>query len=75
MIKANLFPFWQDKEKELGRKLTALEVSAATGIHRNTISTYLKGEVDNPDTTVIDRFCKFFDIAEGSIPFLTYTPD
>lgn len=75
MIKVDLFSFWQDEEKRRGKKLTALEVSAATGIHRNTLSSYLRGEVKNPNFEIIDALCRYFNLPPGPVPFVRYEPD
>lgn len=75
MVKLALFSFWKAKESELGRKITALEVSAATGIHRNTLTAYLDGTVERPDLAVIDKLCKYFDVAAGPVEFIVYEPD
>lgn len=75
MVKVTLFSFWKDKEKELGRKITVADVSTATGVHRNTITAYLKGKIDRPDNKVIDKFCGFFKVPPGPVPFLVYERD
>lgn len=75
MIKAVIISCWQEKERKLGRKLTAREASEMSGIHRNTINAYLRGPIANPDSKVVDKFCEFFDISPGPIPFLIYERD
>lgn len=75
MIKIDLFSIWQDEEKRRGKKLTALEVSAATGIHRNTLSSYLKGNVKSPNFEILNALCRYFNVEPGPVPFLIYTED
>lgn len=75
-IKIDLFSLWNEKEKELGRKITVLEVSKATGISRNTIRSYLKeNNLERTETKVIDNLCQFFNVPPGPVPFLVYEKD
>lgn len=75
IARIDLFSFWRDKEKELGRTITVIEVSKATGISRNTINSYLQQEVERPDLSVVGKLCAFFNVPPGPIPFLIYERD
>lgn len=75
-VVAYLFEFWKDKEKELGRDISVIEVNEATGISRTTLTRLRKpGGVKNPAPETVDKLCKFFNVAEGQIPFVIYKPD
>lgn len=73
--KVDLFSFWQDKEKELGRKITVIEVAKAIGVSRNTLKSYLQNEVERPDMRVVTKICEHFKVPPGPIPFLIYEKD
>lgn len=75
MVKITFFSFWKEKEKVLGRKITASEVALATGLSRNTLTAYLDGKVERPDLEVVSKLCKYFDVPTGCIPFLVYEAD
>lgn len=74
-INVKLFEFWKQKEIELGRTITVMEVAGATGISRATLMRLRAGATSRADWDVIDRLCKFFDVPTGTIPFLTYADD
>lgn len=73
--KLTLFSFWQDKQKEWGRRITVVEVSKATGINRATLAAYLDDKVKRPDLEVISKLCTFFGAAPGPVEFIRYEPD
>lgn len=73
--KVDLFSFWQDKEKELGKKITVIEVAKAIGVSRNTLKHYLENKVERPDMKVVTKICDYFNVPAGPIPFLIYESD
>ena len=74
VVKSTLFEYWQQKEIELGKKITVAEVSRATGLQRNTIDSWLNNKTTRYDQPVINALCKYFNVPAGSIPFLKYEP-
>lgn len=68
----NLSTYWQEKEREWGRKITVNEVAKETKLDWETVNNLKKGVTTRYDAHVIGRVCKFFEIPEGSfIPFFT----
>ena len=74
-IKSTLFEYWNQKEIELGHKITVSDVVRATGLQRNTIDSWLKNKTTRYHQPVIDALCKYFNAPPGSIPFLKYEHD
>jgi DNA-binding Xre family transcriptional regulator len=74
-IKIKLFELWKQKEIELGRTITVLEVAQQTGVSRATLMRLRAGTSGRADLAVIDKLCRFFDIPTGTIPFLVYERD
>lgn len=61
MIRFRLKELISDMEFELGRRVTLDEISAATGIHRTTLSKISSQRGYNMTTDNIDKLCTFFD--------------
>lgn len=71
-IVVNLLPYWHQKERELGRRLTYKEVQEATGVDARSISKLKGGKLTRFDASVLVPLCRFFDVPDGEpIPFLT----
>lgn len=70
-IVVNLLPYWHQKEKELGRRLTYREVQEATGVDARSISKLKGGKVARFDADILAPLCEFFGVPDGEpIPFL-----
>lgn len=63
----------KQKSVELGRKLTIIELSNATGISRQVIHSWLRDEVQVIHVKVSDAFCKYFECNVSDL--LVYVPD
>lgn len=74
-IRSELFRFWQEKELELGRRVTVSEVARQTGVSRNTIQRLLDGDSSRFDGQTLSAICTYFHVPAGRIPFLVYEPD
>lgn len=74
-IKIKLFEFWKQKEIELGRTITVLEVARATGVSRATLMRLRAGTSGRTDLEVISKLCIFFKVPNGTIPFLVFERD
>lgn len=73
IAKCDLFPFWIEKEKELGHKLIISKIACEIGIHRHTLSAYLSPEgVQQPDMESVAKICQYFDISPGPVPFIRF---
>jgi DNA-binding Xre family transcriptional regulator len=74
-IRSVLFAFWQQKEIELGRRVTVSEVARAANIHRDAIQRLLDNESTRFDGPTLAAICRFFGVPPGPIPFLEFVPD
>lgn len=74
-MRSELFRFWQEKQLELGRRVTVSEVARQTGVSRNAIQRLLDGDSSRFDGPTISAICAFFEVPAGRIPFLVYEPD
>lgn len=71
MIRCDLDRFWRQKEAELNRDITFLEVAEKTGINRDTISRLFNRKTDRYDSEVVAKIAEFFGVEDGQpIPFL-----
>jgi putative transcriptional regulator len=61
------------KEQEIGRNLTYEEISEATGISPNTLSSYATGSVSRYDEKTVMKLCDFFDVTLPEL--LEYPPE
>ena len=69
----NLSTYWQEKEREWGRKITVNEVAKGARLDWETVNNLKKGATTRYDAHVIGQVCEFFGVAEGSlIPFFTF---
>lgn len=62
-----------DMEFRLGNRVTLESVSAATGIHRATLSKMVSQRPYNTTTDSLDALCRFFGCSLGEIA--EYVPD
>lgn len=74
-FKSTLFEYWNQKEIELGRRLSVLGVAGEAGVSRAAIQRLLNGDMQRIDVDTIDALCKFFNVPPGPVPFLQYIPD
>ena len=74
-FKSTLFEFWNQKEIELGRRLSVLGVAGEAGISRAAIQRLLDGDMQRIDVDTVDALCRFFAVQPGPVPFLQYVPD
>jgi len=72
MIKITLFKIWTLKEAEWERRITITEVAEATGISRESLTRWRRGERNFFRGNVVDRLCEFFEIPDGPVPFIVY---
>jgi len=60
MLRFRLKELLAEKEFREGRVVTMVEVAAATGIHRMTLSKLGNHRGYNPTADVLDRLCSYF---------------
>lgn len=62
MIRFRLKELIADLEFRQNRRVTLEEISAATGIHRTTLSKIANQKGYNTTTDVLDKLCAFFSV-------------
>ena len=60
MFRYRLKELIADREFHEGRVITLLEISAATGIHRITLSRLANRRDYNPTADILDKLCTYF---------------
>lgn len=62
MIRFRLKELIVDKEFKENRRVSMDEISAATGVHRTTLSRIANQRGYNATTDVLDKLCAFFQV-------------
>lgn len=71
MVTCELFDYWKQRERELGRPLTIEEVSQGSGVHRDTVSALYHGKMTRFDGRSVGNIAKFLGVPDGlPVPFL-----
>jgi len=73
MIRFRLAELIADKAFRERRVISMTEISAATGIHRATLSKMANQPGANIGTDIIDRLCEYFRCQAGDL--LMYVPN
>lgn len=73
MIRFRLKELIAEYQYREGRVLTLAEISAATGINRNTLSKIANDRGATVVSSNIDLLCKFFDCQVSDV--MVYVPD
>lgn len=71
-IETTLLELWHKKEAETGRKLKVSEVAKDCDLSHHTVTSMLNGKTSQFSKEVLDKFCEYFGIEDGPIPFLVY---
>ncbi len=71
-IKTTLLELWHKKEAEIGRKLKVIEVAEACDLSHHTVTGMLNGRTNQLNKHILDKFCKYFDVPAGPVPFIVY---
>ena len=61
MLRYKLSERIADKEFKERRRITAIEISEATGINRMTLSKLMNKHGANVQTDVLERLCRYFE--------------
>ena len=72
MIRYRLSELLAEKKFRDGKRVTAEDVSKATGIHRGTLSK-MANQRANTTVEVLDKLCRYFDVSIGEV--VEYVPD
>jgi DNA-binding Xre family transcriptional regulator len=67
MIRFRLSELIADKQFREGRRITLIEIAAATGINRMTLSRMLNTKGYNTVTDNLDRLCQYFGCQVGEL--------
>lgn len=71
MVVCELFDYWKQRERVLGRQLTIEEVARGAGVHRDTVSALYHGKAVRYDGRSIGEVAKFLGVPDGTpVPFL-----
>lgn len=71
MVTCELFDYWKQRERTLGRPLSIEDVAQGAGVHRDTVSALYHGKVVRYDGKSIGRIAKFLGVPDGApVPFL-----
>jgi transcriptional regulator with XRE-family HTH domain len=68
-----LFQLIKDKEKEIGKPLEIKQFAKDTGVSRQAIYQWLKGDAKIYHTKAINAFCDYFGVGVGDL--LVHQPD
>lgn len=72
-VSNRLFQLIKDKEKETGKALEIKQFALDTGVSRQAIYQWLKGDAKIYHQKAINAFCRYFDVGVGDL--LVYEPD
>jgi putative transcriptional regulator len=67
MIRFRLSELIADKQFKEGRRVTLIEIAAATGINRMTLSRMLNTKGYSTVTDNLDRLCQYFGCQVGEL--------
>ncbi len=67
MIRFRLSELIADKQFKEGRRITLIEIAAATGINRMTLSRMLNTKGYSTVTDNLDRLCRYFGCQIGEL--------
>lgn len=67
MIRFRLSELIADKQFKEGRRVTLIEIAAATGINRMTLSRMLNQKGYSTVTDNLDRLCEYFGCTVGEL--------
>ena len=73
MIRFRLSELIADKQFKEGRRITLIEIAAATGINRMTLSRMLNLKGYSTVTDNLDRLCEYFACQVGDLAI--YVPN
>lgn len=67
MIRFRIGQLIADKEFNEGRRITLIEVAAATGVNRMTLSRMINTKGYNAGTDTLNRLCGYFGCQVGDV--------
>ena len=72
MIRYRFSELLAERRFQTGKRVTAADVSEATGIHRGTLSK-MATQRANVTVEVLDKLCRYFGVSIGEV--VEYVPD
>jgi DNA-binding Xre family transcriptional regulator len=69
-LKNRLMILMIEKERQLGRRLTQLEVANEIGVTSQLMGRWMRNEVDRFDGPVIEKFCDYFQCEVGDLLYI-----
>lgn len=71
MVVCELFDFWKQRERALGRSLTIEDVAQGAGVHRDTVAALYHGKAVRYDGKSVGKVARFLGVPDGApVPFL-----
>ena len=74
MVRYRLGELMAEKRSREGRRITADEISKATGIHPATLSRLQAGRGYNTTIEVLEKLCHYFDVALTDLVVISKKP-
>jgi putative transcriptional regulator len=69
-LKNRFFVLLNEKERLLGRRIPQSEVANEIGVTKNTITNWVKNDLDKLDVEVVEKLCVYFDCQVGDLLYL-----
>jgi putative transcriptional regulator len=69
-LKNRLFLLLSDKERQLGKRIPQYEVARAIGVTKNTITNWVKNDLNKLDVEVVENLCVYFGCQVGDLLYL-----
>lgn len=69
-LRTRLFVLVQTKETTLGRHLTNKEIAEGVGVSMHTVGRWMRGEVTQLNTKVLEGFCEYFNCDVGDLLYM-----
>jgi putative transcriptional regulator len=74
-LKNRLFLLLSDKERQLGKRIPQYEVARAIGVTNNTITNWVKNDLNKLDVEVVENLCVYFGCQVGDLLYLEELDD
>ena len=71
-LKNRLFYLVSDKERQIGRRITNLEIAEATGVSIQLVGRWMRNEVTQFREDVILSFCRYFKCEVADLIYIDW---
>lgn len=73
-MKNRILALMGEKQSKENRAISQAEVAAATGLTRQAISKWARGEITQFNSETVERLCKYFDCQIGELLYIDEEP-